>query len=244
MAAMAAVSNLAQANRLLAALPFPQRNALLADCALEELRPGTLPLSAGEAMAQAWFPVEGYVSLMLPLAEAPPLALGLVGREGWFNASLAWAAGDSAVDCRTLGAGRAFRIEAAALQQHLQQLPALRAVLQGYADVRHRQLAQQAACLKHHSVAQRLARWLLMTRDRAQASELFLTHDALAQLLGARRESVTQAARQLQLRGHISYSRGYMMLLDAEALEATACPCYGIDRHTYASWWSRVAAQD
>lgn len=240
-AAMALVSNLSLANRLLAALPPQERNLCLAQCELVELKPQTVVLAAGEPMSHAWFPVEGFVSLVLPIEGEQAMEIGLIGNEGMFNAALALGASPSAFTCRALGAGRAFRIGEADLQQLMAQHAALRQVLHGYVDVRHRQLAQQAACLKHHSVEQRLARWLLMTRDRAHASELFLTHETLALMLGARRESVTQAARRFQLRGHISYSRGYMMLLDEEALKEAACPCYRCDLATYEAWWSRTA---
>lgn len=235
---MAIASNLSLANRLLAALPAADRALVLAQCELVELKAQTVVLAADERMDQAWFPVEGFVSLVLPLEVGAPLEVGLIGNEGMFNVSLALGPGCSAFTCRTQGAGRAFCLDHAALVQLL-ELPALRQVLHGYADVRHRQLARQAACLKHHSVAQRLARWLLMARDRAHASELFLTHETLSLMLGARRESVTQAARRLQLRGHISYSRGYMMLLDEAALALDACSCYGHDVHTYEAWRSQ-----
>jgi CRP-like cAMP-binding protein len=235
-------SNLSQANRLLAALPPQERGVFLAQCELVELKPQSVVLAAGQTMAHAWFPVEGFVSQVLPLEEGQTMEIGLIGHEGMFSTALALGADRSAFTCRTQAAGRAFRMARADLQGQLEESAPLRQVLQGYADVRHRQLARQAACLKHHSVEQRLARWLLMARDRAHASELFLTHEALALMLSARRESVTQAARRLLLRGRISYSRGYMMLLDVPALELTACACYRVDQQTYEDWWRSVAA--
>jgi len=162
---MPLASNLSQANRLLAALPAAERSAVLAASELVELKTATVVLGAGERLAQAWFPVEGFVSLMLPLEEGPQVEVGLIGDEGMFNASLLLGPGSSAFVCRAQATGRAFRLGEIALREHLVQQPALRQVLLGYADVRHRQLARQLACLKHHSVAQRLARWLLMARD-------------------------------------------------------------------------------
>ncbi len=238
---MAPVSNLSLANRLLAALPAEDRAQLLQQCELVELKPHTVVLAEGEEMHHAWFPVEGFVSLQLPLEQGEPLEVGLVGDEGLFNASVLLRPGPSGLNCRAQATGRAFRIEARALSEQLQRSPALERVLHGYLDLRQAQLARQAACLVHHSVAQRLARWLLMTRDRAHSSELFLTHETLSLMLHARRESVTQAARRMQLLGHISYSRGYMMLLDEAALAATACPCWRTDRQAYEAWWVSVA---
>lgn len=238
---MATASNLSLANRVLAALPAAERSAVLERCELVELKAQAVLLEAGQAMEHAWFPIEGFVSLTLPLDSEPPLEVGLIGDEGMFNPGLALGRGDSAFTCTAQAAGRAFRIVQADLHALMEQLPTLRQVLLGYVDVRHRQLARQAACLKHHAVEQRLARWLLMARDRAHASEFFLTHEALALMLGARRESVTQAARRMQLRGHISYSRGYMMLHDEAALTLDACSCYGHDRDTYEAWWLKWA---
>lgn len=240
---MALPSNLSLANRLLAIVPPLDRAALLAQCDMIELQAQAVVMVAGEPMTHAWFPVEGFISLVLPQEGHEALEIGLVGNEGMFSTSLVLDAPCAAFSCRTQVAGRAFRIGAQALHRHLAASAALAQVLRGYAEVRHRQLAQQAACLKHHSVEQRLARWLLMARDRAHASELFLTHEALALMLSARRESVTHCARQLQLRGHISYSRGYMMLLDEAALAQAACPCYQVDRGTYEAWWASLAPE-
>ncbi len=237
-----AVSNLSQANRLLAALPAPERSAVLAECELIELPAQAVVLAAGSPMPHAWFPVEGFVSLALPLDGDSHLELGLVGDEGMFNAELLLSPSCSTFTCRTQAAGRAFRLGQTALAGLMARWPSLRQLLLGYMAVRHHQLARQAVCLKHHAVEQRLARWLLMARDRTHAPDFFLTHGSLALMLGARRESVTQAARRMQLRGHISYSRGYMMLLDEAALAQDACSCYAHDRDAYEAWWSQAAS--
>ncbi len=238
---MALHADLSQANRLLAALPPQDRGRLLAQCELVEFKANSVLLVAGQAMTQAWFGVEGMVCQELLLDSDQRMEVGLVGHEGMFSTSLVLGADCSGWTCRAQGTGRAFGIGRAQLQEQLAHCAPLRQVLYGYADVCLRQLARQAACLKHHSVAQRLARWLLMARDRAHASELFLTHEALAQMLSARRESVTHCARRLQLSGLISYSRGYMMLLDQAALAQAACPCYHADLVTYERWWRSVA---
>ena len=234
-------SDLSLANRLLAALPSQERGSLLAQCELVEFKAHSVLLTAGGPMTHAWFAVEGMVCQVLPLENEQSMEVGLVGHEGMFSTSLVLGAACSAFTCRAQGAGRAFCISQAQLLAHLQHAAPLRQVLKGYAELCHRQLARQLACLKHHSVPERLARWLLMARDRAHASELFLTHEALALMLSARRESVTHAARRLQLRGLISYSRGYMMLLDEPALALAACSCYQTDVDSYERWWRSVA---
>jgi CRP-like cAMP-binding protein len=238
---MAIPSDLSHANRLLAALPSPERSSLLAQCELVEFKAHSVLLAAGEPMTHAWFAVEGMVCQVLPMEHEQSMEVGLVGHEGMFSTSLVLGAACSAFTYRAQGAGRAFCISRAQLLEHLRQAAPLQQVLQGHAELCHRHLARQLACLKHHSVPERLARWLLMVRDRAHASELFLTHEALAWMLSARRESVTHSARRLQQRGLISYSRGYMMLLDEPALALAACPCYQADVDSYEAWWRTVA---
>ncbi len=239
--------NLAVANRLIAGLPVLDRGLLLQHSELVELSLNALLMSVDETLTHAWFPVEGMVAHMLPVAGMAGTAgmartsagmaemgLGLVGSEGMVNTSWVLGVAQSPVNCRVQAAGRAFQIELAPLRQLLLERTALRERLHGYVEVRQRQLAQQALCMNYHSVEQRLVRWLLMARDRLHSTELFLTHEVMAPLLGVRRESVTQAASALQRRGLISYSRGYLMLLDEAGLQRLACPCYQADLIVYA----------
>ncbi|MGY8905294.1 MAG: Crp/Fnr family transcriptional regulator [Burkholderiales bacterium] len=225
--------NLSLANRLIAQLPTQERSILLAYSELVELKLNTVLIAAGHEPEHAYFPMDGFVSVILPVDGSPDLEIDLVGNEGMFNPSQALGATISSFTCLVQGTGRAFRIQCSAFQQRLGQSPELRNVLNRYADVRASHLAQQVACIHYHSVEQRLARWLLMTRDRTHSSELFLTHEVLALMLGVRRESVTQAASAFQKAGLISYSRGYVMLLDESALLRTACNCYRVDLRMY-----------
>lgn len=236
------------ANRLIADLPLPERSLLLEHSDSVELTLHEVLLQAGESSECVWFPVEGWVAQMLPLLHAgrvstastdmglrsgSGLGIAMVGNEGMFDTSLLLGARRSNLLCRVQAAGRAFRLGREALQQLLQERPAIRERLHCYVHVRQLQLAQQALCMNYHAVEQRLVRCLLMARDRMHSNELFLTHDVLAPLLGVRRESVTQAASTLQRRGLISYSRGYLMLLDEPALQVLACGCYQADLARY-----------
>ncbi len=225
--------NLSLGNQLIATLPPQERGWLLALSELVELELHTMVCVAGESTEHVWFPVEGFVSIILPAPGAVDMAVAQVGSEGMFHTSAVLGVAHSAFHCRVQAAGRAFRVTRRNLQLHLQQSGCLREVLNRYADACLSQLAQQTVCINHHSVGQRLARALLMTRDRLASSELFLTHDVFSRMLGVRRESVTQAASDFQRRGFISYSRGYVMLLDEAALESLACSCYRADLHTY-----------
>ncbi len=225
--------NLSLANQLIATLPSQERGSFLANSELVELELHALVCVAGEISKHVWFPVEGFVSIILPVPAAADMAVAQVGPEGMFHTSAIFDAEYSTFHGRVQAAGRAFRMTRSTLQQHLQQSRCLREVINRYADARLSQLAQQTVCINRHSVEQRLARALLMTRDRLSSNELFLTHEVFSLMLGVRRESVTQAASIFQRRGLISYSRGYVMLLDEVGLQRIACGCYAADLKTY-----------
>lgn len=233
--------NLSLANRLIADLPATERGLLLEQSEMIELALHEVLLQAGEASEHVWFPVEGWVAQMLPVPQtgrsstsgAGELGVALVGSEGLLDIAPLLGVSHAHLLCRVQAAGRAIRVGCEPLRQLMQERPALRERLHGYVHVRQRQLAQQALCMNYHAVEQRLVRCLLMARDRMHSSELFLTHDVLAPLLGVRRESVTQAASTLQRRGLVSYSRGYLMLLDESALQSLACGCYQADLASY-----------
>lgn len=225
--------DLSLANRLIGSLPAHDRALFLERSELVELKIHKVLTQAGQPAEHAYFPVDSFVSVILPVEDSPHLEVGLVGNEGMCNTSLVLGVNISSFTNLVQGTGRAFCIDRNTLQQQLHESSSLREVLMRYVSVRENHLAQQAACLNYHTVEQRLARWLLMTRDRTHSSEIFLTHEVLSLMLGARRESVSQAASTLQKRGLISYNRGYVMLLDEYQLETTACRCYKADLRVY-----------
>jgi CRP-like cAMP-binding protein len=225
--------DLSLANRLISALPTQERGVFLEHCELIELKLLKVVQHAGAPLEHAYFPMDSFVSVVLPILDAPDVQVALVGNEGMVGTSLVLGLNTSALTCKIQRGGRAFCIHRTALQHLLNEDPYLRDILLRYVSVRQTHLAQQAACLNYHSVEQRLARWLLMARDRAQSSEVFLTHQVLAGMLGVRRESVTRIAGLFETRGLISYSPGYVMLLDEDGLLRLACSCYQSDLLAY-----------
>lgn len=217
---------LAQANRLVAVLPAESRVLFLDHCELVDLNRQDVLTLAGQTTDYAYFPIDSFIASILKLEDASDVQFGLTGNEGMVNVSLVLGISVASTTSVVQGAGRAYRISQHDLQEQLKTTPGLRDVLHNYVALRMDQMAQNMACASCHSVEQRLARWLLMVQDRAHSSELLLTHEVLAFMLGVRRESVTQAASSLQKQALISYSRGDIMLLDEPGMKAVACECY------------------
>jgi CRP-like cAMP-binding protein len=222
------------ANRLLAGLPARHHQSFLADCETVNLRAGEVLAEPGERLRQAWFPTRSSISLIAAINGHPGLEVGLIGYEGMLGINLTLGTDLSSLHAIVQGGGAALRIAAAALRQHLAASPPLRLVLQRYLHVVLAQIAQTAACTRFHTVDARLARRLLMSQDRAHSNQFHVTQEFLAAMLGVRRVGVTKAAIALQNDKLIRYSRGDITILDRDGLERSSCPCYAVDRATYA----------
>ena len=223
-------------NRLIALLPPGERRSLLAICEPVDLVSADILSEPGTPVRQVYFPIDGFISLVAMLEGTPGVEVGMVGREGMLGAELALGLSTAPLHSLVQGAGSAWRIDAAAFSRELAGSEALRHCLRRYVYVQMAQLATSAACLRFHQIGPRLARWLLMTHDRAHADNFHVTQEFLAYMLGVRRVGITVAAGALQRSGLIRYSRGDFTVVDRAGLQAAACGCYAAGQKSYADF--------
>jgi CRP-like cAMP-binding protein len=220
-------------NLLLAGLAAADRQRLTGDHAPVDLTFAETLSEPGERIRHVYFPIDSFVSLITPGEGRAQLEIGLVGNEGMLGVPLLLGVSVSPLRALVQGAGRAWRLNTATFLREVAANEGLRAALNRYLYVFLAQTLQTATCARFHPVEARLARWLLMTRDRAHSSQFHITHEFLAYMLGVRRVGVTSAAIALQRRKLIRYARGNITILDVRGLEAAACGCYEIDKKIY-----------
>ena len=213
-------------NRLLAAISKRDRVAILKTCEEVELAFGDVVAEPNEPIRHVYFPTTSYISLITPQGASESLEVGLVGSEGVFGITLLLGIDDSPLKGLVQGGGRAMRMSVPHFRRASRESASFGRAVNAYLYVLMAQIAQTAACGRFHQLEARLARWILMTHDRAGSDRFPLTHLFLAQMLGVRRAGVTEAAGTAQKRGFIQYRRGIVQVLNRPALEAIACPCY------------------
>jgi CRP-like cAMP-binding protein len=222
-------------NRLLSALGRKDRVHVLAECEPVKLKVRDVLWEPGQRIRHVYFPLDGFVSQLIPVYGRDNLEVALVGNEGVLGISLVLGVKTSHFQTVVQGSGSALRLRAASFDRILALVPALRLQLTRYVCVLQAQLAQSLACNNFHALDRRLADCLLSTQDRAGGSSFHLTQKLLGQLLGVRRVGITNAAGVFQKQRLIHYSRGHITILDRPGLEKAACGCYQIGKDSYQS---------
>ncbi len=221
-------------NILLAAVPRKEYRRMLDVLEPVTFTFGEVLYEPGDAIRHVYFPGVCLVSLLTLVDDHLALEVGMVGREGMVGIPLALGVDVSPIRALVQGAGVAMRMKSAPFLKELRQNLHLQQALYRYTHTLMAQVAQTAACNRFHMVEERLARWLLMTRDRVQSNDFQLTQEFLSHMLGVRRVGVTKAAGQLQKRDLIEYSRGNISIVDGQGLEAASCSCYQAARDAQA----------
>jgi CRP-like cAMP-binding protein len=221
-------------NHLIELLPREDRRRLMLICEPVHLKLSAVLCEVGERTRYVYFPVDSTVSLITPIDGKPALEVGMVGREGMVGAQLVLGVATTPLHALVQGSGKAWRIGAVPFRRELARSTELQKCLNRYLYVLMTQLAVSAGCLRFHLIGPRLARWLLMTQDRAHASSFHVTHEFLAYMLGVRRVGITSAAGALQREGLIEYTRGKLSVVNRKGLVAAACSCYASGQKSYA----------
>jgi CRP-like cAMP-binding protein len=221
-------------NTLIELLPAKDRARLLAICEPVKLELSEVLCEPDKPTRHVYFPTRGFISLVAMVDGSPGVEVGMVGREGMLGAQLVLGVVTAPLHALVQGSGTSWRVATVPFKRELARSAALRRVLNRYLYVLMAQQATSAACLRFHLIGQRLARWLLMSQDRAQSESFHITHEFLAYMLGMRRVGITAAASALQRDGLIQYHRGEIKVMDRSGLEAAACSCYASNRKTYA----------
>ena len=220
-------------NHLLAVLPKPESERLLPHLELVPLPLGKALYESGDQLNHVYFPTTAIVSLLYELENGASAEIAVVGNEGIVGIAL-FMGGDTMPNRAVVqSAGHAYRLKGQLLKQEFNRAGALQHLLLRYTLAMLTQMAQTAVCNRHHSVDQQLCRWLLLSLDRLPANELSMTQELIANMLGVRREGVTEAAGKLQSAGLIHYSRGRITVLDRPGLEARVCECYDVVRKEF-----------
>src|SRR5512132_1515526 len=215
-------------SHLLAALPAAEFDRLASHLELVPMPLGEALYESGGHLQHVYFPTTSIVSLLYVLADGASAEIAVVGNEGILGISLFMGGETTPSRAVVQSAGYAFRLKAALLKNEFGRFGPTMHLLLRYTQALITQMAQTAVCNRHHSVDQQLCRWLLLSLDRLQTNELSMTQELIANMLGVRREGVTEAAGKLQDAGLIRYSRGRITVLDRPGVEARSCECYQV----------------
>ena len=220
-------------NQLLAALPAAEWKRWSPNLEPIELPLGEVLYESGSTLRHVVFPTTAIVSLLYVMESGASAEIAIVGNEGLVGVSLFMGGGSTPSRAVVQSAGHGFRLAAEAMQEEFNRAGPLMHLLLRYTQALITQMAQTAVCNRHHSLDQQLCRWLLLSLDRLNSNELVMTQELIANMLGVRREGVTEAALKLQRAGLISYARGRVSVLDRPGLERRTCECYAVVKKEY-----------
>src|SRR6202142_1783988 len=219
-------------NRLLAALPAADLKRWLPELEWIDLPLGEILPESGRPQTPVYFPATAIVSLLYVMESGASAEIAVVGREGIVGISLFMGGESTPSRAVVQSAGQGYRLKAEAIKEEFNRAPVLHLLLR-YTQALITQMAQTAVCNRHHSLSQQLCRWLLLSMDRLRGNELVMTQELIANMLGVRREGVTEGALKLQKAGIIRYARGRITVLDRAGLETRSCECYAVVKKEY-----------
>jgi CRP-like cAMP-binding protein len=219
-----------QQNRLLAALRPDERERLFPHLQLVPMPLGKVLYESGDLLRYVYFPTDSIVSLLYVMADGASAEISVVGNEGLIGIALFMGGETTPSRAIVQSAGHAYRLIGQRLKDEFHRNSDMQLLLLRYTQALITQMAQTAVCNRHHSVDQQLCRWLLLSLDRLPSNQLTMTQELIANMLGVRREGVTEAAGKLQKLGVIHYSRGQITVLDRPKLEQLSCECYAVVR--------------
>ena len=222
----------AKRNHLLAALPEAEWRRWSAVLEPVELKLGQVLYEANGTMSHVYFPTTAIVSLLYVMENGASAEIAVVGNEGLVGISLFMGGESTPSRAVVQSAGQGFRLSSAVMKEEFNRAPVLHLMLR-YTQALITQMAQTAVCNRHHSLDQQLCRWLLLSLDRLRGDELLMTQELIANMLGVRREGVTEGALKLQKAGLIRYARGHITVLDRAGLELRTCECYAVVKKEY-----------
>jgi CRP-like cAMP-binding protein len=222
-----------KANHLLAALPGPEWQRWLPELELVDMPLGDVLYESGKTLSHVYFPSTAIVSLLYVMENGASAEIAVVGNEGVVGISLFMGGESTPSRAVVQSAGSGFRLSSQAIKDEFSRSGPVMHLLLRYTQALITQMAQTAVCNRHHSLDQQLCRWLLLSLDRLNGSDLKMTQELIANMLGVRREGVTEAALKLQASGLIRYSRGRISVLDRPGLERRTCECYAVVKKEY-----------
>jgi CRP-like cAMP-binding protein len=220
-------------NHLLAALPDAERQRWLPQLEFVEMPLGQVLYESGGTLTHVYFATTAIVSLLYVMQSGASAEIAVVGNEGIVGISLFMGGDSTSSRAVVQSAGHGFRLKAQIMKEEFNRAGPVLHLLLRYTQALITQMAQTAVCNRHHSLDQQLCRWLLLSLDRLQGNELAMTQELIANMLGVRREGVTEAALKLQQAGLIRYARGHILVLDRDGLETRSCECYAVVKKEY-----------